>query len=106
MDSRKTYRPHGRRLTELREAHGLKPKDLAARVSLDVRTINDYEDGESTDRFQYNQLRAIADFFSVPMEYLVEEVPEDAISQPVQRASYRRKDKGRPRTVRPAAVGA
>ncbi|OOV11796.1 helix-turn-helix transcriptional regulator [Deinococcus sp. LM3] len=105
MDSRKTYRPHGQRLTELREANGLKPKDLAARVSLDVRTINDYEDGESTDRFQYNQLRAIADFFSVPMEYLVEEVAEDAISQPVQRATHCRKGKKSSRASHPAAMG-
>lgn len=87
---RTTYRPNGKLIATLRESRGLKPKDLGLAVAVDGRTISDYEDGERTDRFQYNQLRAIADFFGVEVDTLIEQVPDDQLGVLPQRASFRR----------------
>ena len=77
-------RPNTRRLRELREARGLEVPELAAKVGIDHRTCALYELGRNSERFRYNQLNRLAQFYGVPFDELLEPVPPKSHQAAIQ----------------------
>lgn len=59
----------GTKIKELREAHGIKQKELAAVLGVDPSTITKYEKNERLPEIKY--LIKIADFFDVSVDFLL-----------------------------------
>ncbi|UQN10288.1 helix-turn-helix domain-containing protein [Deinococcus sp. QL22] len=74
MQRNQNYRPNGRRLLELRMARDLTMEDVALAAEIDKRTLVEYEDGTRGEKFQYNQLRHLADFYEVSFESLLQPI--------------------------------
>ena len=63
-----------RRLRELREQRGISQLRLAMDLSLNQNSISRYETGER--EADYKTLIALADYFHVPVDYLLERTDE------------------------------
>ncbi|NPV52169.1 MAG: helix-turn-helix domain-containing protein [Firmicutes bacterium] len=69
LDTREASSDLGTRLRELRMARGLRQEDVAAVIGVTPEAIGMYENGKREPKGEI--LVALADFFSVPVDYLL-----------------------------------
>ena len=67
------------RIRALREDRDLRQVDVAAATGIDQKTLSNYETGKT--RPDSDALTALADFFSVSVDYLIGRVDVDTMSR-------------------------